>query len=148
MYLKMTYSLKHWYEIGQGFVIDFRSLFICFTLYSSALIWDYLSNNWKNTCSVVFIWESIQSPFCRKLSLFNMSLKCCHNWAHLTHIYHKCKLSNEVMCDPIPKGVLKYIKWKMKLYLLLCKFRCFNFDLSYFLYLLKFRIIQYLFRKF
>ena len=42
------------------------------------------------------------------------------------------------------KGYQKYDRLKLKIQLLLSKFRLFNFDLSYFWYQLRFRVIQYL----
>ena len=45
------------------------------------------------------------------------------------------------------KGHQKYDRSKLKVQLLLSKFRLFNFDLSYFWYLLRYRVIQYLIWK-
>ena len=45
------------------------------------------------------------------------------------------------------KGYQKYDKSKLKIQLLLSKFRLFNFDLSYFWYHLRYRVIQYLIGK-
>ena len=42
------------------------------------------------------------------------------------------------------KGYKKYERSKLKIQLLLSKFRFFNFDLSYFWYPLRYRVIQYL----
>ena len=46
------------------------------------------------------------------------------------------------------KGYQKCNKNKLKVQLLLSKFRCFNSDLSYFWYLLRYRVTQYLIWKF
>ena len=45
------------------------------------------------------------------------------------------------------KGNQKYDKSTLKVQLLLSKFRLFNFDLSYLLYPLRYRVTQYLIRK-
>ena len=45
------------------------------------------------------------------------------------------------------KGHQKYDRSKLKVQLLLSKFRLFNFDLSYLLYPLRYRVTQYLIRK-
>ena len=45
------------------------------------------------------------------------------------------------------KGYQKYNRLKLKVQLLLSKFRLFNFDLSYLLYPLRYRVKQYLIRK-
>ena len=45
------------------------------------------------------------------------------------------------------KGYCKYIKSKLKVQLLLSKFKLFNFDLSYLLYPLSYEVTQYLIRK-
>ena len=45
------------------------------------------------------------------------------------------------------KGHQKYDRSKLKVQLLLSKFRLFNFDLSYLLYPLRYKVTQYLIRK-
>ena len=45
------------------------------------------------------------------------------------------------------KGHQKYNRSKLKVQLLLSKFRLFNFDLSYLLYPLRYKVTQYLIRK-
>ena len=45
------------------------------------------------------------------------------------------------------KGHQKYDKSKLKVLLLFSKFRCFNYELLYFLYLLRYRVIEYLIGK-
>ena len=45
------------------------------------------------------------------------------------------------------QGYQKYDKLKLKVQFLLSHFGCFNFDLSYFWYLLRYRFIQYLIGK-
>ena len=45
------------------------------------------------------------------------------------------------------KGHQKYDRSKLKVQLLLSKFRLFNFDLSYHLYPLRYKVTQYLIRK-
>ena len=45
------------------------------------------------------------------------------------------------------KGYQKYDRSKLKVQLLLSKFRLFNFDLLYFCYHLRYRVIQYLIGK-
>ena len=44
-------------------------------------------------------------------------------------------------------GYQKYIRSKLKVQLLFSKFRLFTFDLSYFRYHLRYRVIQYLIGK-
>ena len=46
------------------------------------------------------------------------------------------------------KGHQKYNRSKLKLQLLLSKFRLFNFDMSFLLYTLRYRVKQYLIGKF
>ena len=49
--------------------------------------------------------------------------------------------------SPLIKGYQKYNMSKMTVQSMRSKFRCFNFDLSYFLYSLRYRVIQYLIGK-
>ena len=63
---------------------------------------------------------------------------------HLCHIW---ELSNEVLYDFIPQGYQKYDRPKLKVQLLLSKFRLFNIDLSYFWCHLRCKVIQYLIGK-
>ena len=98
----------------------------------------------------VCIKESTKPHLCFELALLKISNryhKCCHNLVFwLRWIIIKSFLMRHCMTLYL-KGYQKYNKPKLKVKLLLSKFRLFNFDPSYLWYHLRYRVIQYLIGK-
>ena len=60
-----------------------------------------------------------------------------------THLCHIWELSNKVLYDPVLKGASKVWQFQGESSTSLSEFRSFNFDLLYFWYPLRYRVIQY-----